>query len=308
MNFELEQSYAFFGRVDQINPSTYDTFPLNVTAEDGEKLIVRVNEGTPILLNKIYHFETVAVMFKEKIHLKASVVTQLKELVLDDDRREQLMRAFYVYAPVNLKETRIAVESRLDAIKNPIVKAITQTIYRKYEADFYLYPAATKFHHAYISGLAYHTVSMLKLAEGFLNVYAFLNKDLVIAGILLHDIGKIQEFDTFEGSEYTLRGKLVGHITMGAEEIAQTAKDLGFADSEEAMLLEHIMISHHYYGNFGSPKKPNIAEALIVYFIDMVDSKTCDLGEELALVKIGDSTAPIGVLDKERFYKHKLSE
>jgi 3'-5' exoribonuclease len=307
MNFELDQTYAFFGRVDQINPSTYDTFPINVTAEDGEKLIVRLTTGSPILLNKIYRFDTTAVLFKEKIHLRADRYQYLNELKLEDDRKETLMRAFYQYAPVNLKDLRREIETRLEAIQNEIVKAIAVTIYRKYEDDFYLYPAATKFHHAYISGLSYHTVSMLKLADGFLAVYPFLNRDLVTAGILLHDIGKIREFDTYEGSEYTLMGKLVGHITMGASEIAAVAEKLGFGESEEAMLLQHIMISHHYYGNFGSPKKPNIAEALIVYFIDNIDSKTCDLGEELQAIDVGDYTAPIAVLDKERFYKHKLS-
>ncbi|MDZ4196882.1 MAG: HD domain-containing protein [Candidatus Izemoplasmatales bacterium] len=308
MNFEIDQNYAFYGRIDQVNSSTYDTYPANVTSEDGEKLIVRLPIGQHVLLNKIYYFETVAVLFKEKIHLRADKAQIINELSLNDDRKEQLMRAFYAYAPVNLKATRHEVETRLEAIENPIIKAITKSIYHKYENDFYLYPAATKFHHAYISGLAYHTVSMLKLAEGFLSVYSFLNRDLVVAGILLHDIGKVLEFDTFEGSEYTIKGRLVGHITLGANEIALTAKELGYEESEEAMLLSHIMISHHYHGNFGSPKRPNIAEALVVYFVDTIDSKICDLGEELDVIKLGESTAPIGVLDKERYYKHKLSK
>lgn len=307
MNFELDQKYQFFGKIDQTNPSSYDTYPINVTAEDGEKLIVRLPAGAAVQLNKIYYFETTAIQFKEKIHLRADTFQQINQMELEDDRKEALMRAFYQYAPINLKQTRAQIESILKGLVNPIIRAITWRIYEKYHNDFYLFPAATKFHHAYISGLAYHTLSMMQLAEGFLKVYSFLNRDLVMAGVFLHDIGKVLEFDTFEGSEYTIKGRLIGHITMGATEIQMVANELGFADSEEAMLLGHIMISHHYHGNFGSPKKPNIAEALVVYFVDTIDSKICDLGEELALIAPGQLSAPIGVLDKERYYKHSLT-
>ncbi len=119
---------------------------------------------------------------------------------------------------------------------------------------------------------------------------------------------KIFEFDTYEGAEYTVRGKLLGHITMGANLIDGVAKDLGYSQAEETMLLEHIIISHHYYGNFGSPRKPNIAEALIIHFIDNIDSKTTVLGEELNIVETGNLTGSIGVLERERYYKHKLSK
>jgi len=95
---------------------------------------------------------------------------------------------------------------------------------------------------------------------------------------------------------------------MGVSLLDQVARELGFQDEEEVMLLQHILISHHYYGNFGSPKKPNIAEALMIHFIDNIDSKACVLGEELEVVETGDLTSPIGVLDRERYYKHKLSK
>ena len=278
MNFELDQTYQFFGKVDQTNPSSYDTYPINVTAEDGEKLIVRLPAGASVQLNKIYYFETTAIQFKEKIHLRADSYTMINQMILEDDRKEELMRSFYQYAPINLKQTRQKIEAILNQIENKVIKDITWNIYEKYQNDFYLYPAATKFHHAYISGLAYHTLSMMQLAEGFIGVYPFLNRDLVMAGVFLHDIGKVLEFDTFEGSEYTIKGRLIGHITMGATEIQMVAKELGYEDSEEAMLLGHIMISHHYHGNFGSPKRPNIAEALVVYFVDTIDSKICEIG------------------------------
>ncbi len=308
MNFEIGQKYDFFGKVEQINSSTYEHYACNVMSEDSENLIVRVDKDEKLALNKIYFFKTEAIIFKEKIHLLAESVQIIGEMKLEDDEKERLMRAFYRYAPINLAKVRKGIEDKLKLIKNPIIKAITDQIYLQFSDDFYLFPAATKFHHAYISGLAYHTLSMLQLSEGFIKVYPFLNTDLIYSGIILHDIGKIMEFDSYEGSEYTIKGRLIGHITMGSNLIYTTAKDLGFENEEETMLMEHIMLSHHYYGNFGSPKKPNIAEALVIHYIDNIDSKLCVLGEELNLIKIEDLSGPIAVLDRERFYKHKLSK
>jgi 3'-5' exoribonuclease len=218
------------------------------------------------------------------------------------------MKFFYNHAPINTSEIVRDIEKIIEGLENEVIKTVTKKIYLDNKEDFYLYPAATKFHHAYISGLAYHTHSMLRLAKGFLEVYDWLNADLLYAGIVLHDICKIFEFDSFEGSNYTIKGKLIGHISMGVSMLDQVARDLNFQDTEEVMLLQHILLSHHYYGNFGSPKKPNIAEALMIHFIDNIDSKTCVLGEELELVENGDLTGPIGVLERERYYKHKLSK
>lgn len=305
---ELGKKYQFFGRVDQMNGSTYDEYPVNVTSEDLDKVIVRVPKDITLLLNKIYYFETEAIEFKEKIHLKASKVELMSQMTIPDEDKERLMRAFYEYAPISLTDLKKGIEKYLNRLENPVIKAITLDIFKRYGNDFYLYPAATKFHHAYISGLAYHTLTMLKLSEGFIQVYPFLNQDLIFAGIILHDVTKILEFDTYEGSEYTLQGKLVGHITLGANEIAITAERLGFSGAEEVMLLEHIILSHHYYGNFGSPKKPNIAEALVIHFIDNIDSKVAVLGEALSEANEGTFTESLAVLDKERYFKHKLSK
>ncbi|MBI9009458.1 MAG: HD domain-containing protein [Tenericutes bacterium] len=305
---EVGQEFNFFGKVLQKNDSTYETYPVNVLTEDLENVIVRINRDEDVSLNKIYYFETIATQFKEKVHFEVSKFEILTETDALEAKKEELLKLFYNYAPIITEEIRNDIEAVIKKLENKVIRDITEAIYKRFRDNFYLYPAATKFHHAYISGLAYHTHSMLKLAEGFLKVYPFLNEDLVNAGIILHDMCKIFEFDTYEGSEYTIRGKLLGHIAMGANLVDEVARDLGYSNEEETMLLEHIIISHHYYGNFGSPRKPNIAEALIIHFIDNIDSKTTVLGEELDLVGKGDLTSSIGVLERERYYKHKLSK
>jgi 3'-5' exoribonuclease len=306
--FELNEKYVFFAKVLQTNESTYQTYPVTVLTEDNQTVVVRLQKGEELSLNKIYLFKTEAVAFKEKIHLEVLEYNKLAEMELSDSKREKLMKFFYNHAPISTSKIVKDIEATIECINNEVIKAITKKIYLDHKEDFYLYPAATKFHHAYISGLAYHTHSMLKLAKGFVKVYDFLNKDLLNSGIILHDICKIFEFDSYEGSNYTIKGKLIGHIAMGVSLIDAVATDLGYQDEEENMLLQHIMISHHYYGNYGSPKKPNIAEALMIHFIDNIDSKACVLGEELELVDIGDLTSPIGVLEREKYYKHKLSK
>ena len=306
--FENEIKYQFFAKVMQINDSTYDTYPVTVLTENNETAIVRVKQNEQLSLNKIYFFKTVGVLFKEKVHLEVLEFKRMSEIDISDGKREKLMKFFYNHAPINTSEIIKDIEKVINELDNKVIQEITEKIYLDNKEDFYLYPAATKFHHAYISGLAYHTHSMLKLAKGFLEVYEWLNKDLLYSGIILHDICKIFEFDSYEGSNYTIKGKLIGHIAMGVSLLDKTALELNYQDEEEVMLLEHILISHHYYGNYGSPKKPNIAEALMIHFIDNIDSKACVLGEELDLVEVGDLTSAIGVLERERYYKHKLSK
>ncbi|MCK4551313.1 MAG: HD domain-containing protein [Tenericutes bacterium] len=305
---EVGKKLSFFGKVLQKNDSTYDTYPVNVLTEESENVIVRIQKEQEVSLNKIYFFETETIQFKDKVHYFASSRVLLGELEITDARKEKLLKFFYHYAPIEIEKIKKDIEEILFSLDNKVIKDITMKIYNRHKDDFYLYPAATKFHHAYISGLAYHTHSMLMLAKGFFSVYPFLSKDLVNAGIILHDMCKIFEFDSYEGSEYTIKGKLLGHITMGANLINNVANELSYQDEEEAMLLQHIIISHHYYGNFGSPRKPNIAEALIIHFIDNIDSKATVLGEELNLIETGHLTSSIGVLERERYYKHKLTK
>jgi len=215
------------------------------------------------------------------------------------------MRHFYDFAPLAIEKIQTTVESYLARIENPAIKTITETLFRRKEDDFYLYPAATRFHHAYIGGVAYHTMTMLKLVDGLVATYPYLNEELLIAGIILHDLYKIGELSNYHAPNYTKEGKLIGHLVMGSEAIGQIAREQGVYDTEERLLLQHMLLTHHYYGNFGSPKKPNIPEALALHFIDNIDSKFAVLGEALKQTKKGEFTQSLGVLDRERYYKAK---
>ncbi len=296
----------FYAKVTAINETTYDTNTLSVSTESQERLTLRIDQTIAIENNAVYYFVAEPIIFKEREQFLVSSAQKIDDLQLPFPELSRLMQVFYEFAPVDMNIVKETIEGYLQRLENKIIKEIVMALYNKYEEVFYLYPAATKFHHAYIGGLSYHTSTMLRLMDGFKNVYAFLNQDLLIAGIILHDIYKTQELTNYAGPEYSKEGKLLGHITMGVKGIELTAFELGYHQTEEALLLEHMVLSHHYYGNFGSPKKPMIPEALALHFIDNIDSKMTVLEEELGQTEPGEFTSPIAVADREKYYKSKL--
>jgi 3'-5' exoribonuclease len=116
----------------------------------------------------------------------------------------------------------------------------------------------------------------------------------------------VDELNGFEGGEYTLEGQLIGHLVMASIKVAETAKALGYEKEEAVLVLNHILLSHHGLPNFGAARKPATAEAMLIWYIDTIDSKFTVLGEELEKTQPGDFTQGIAVLDKTRFYKTKL--
>lgn len=296
----------FYAKVDSVNDTTYDTYTVSVLTEVNERITLRITKEAELTVNAVYNFEVEPIIFKEKQQYLVNEYTHIDDADIDFSTKTKLMEAFYEYAPVDMNKVKDVIESYLAKFENQIIKEIVMKLYEDKKDVFYLYPAATKFHHAYIGGLSYHTSTMMKLIDGFINVYPFLNQDLLIAGVLLHDIYKTVELTNYAGPEYSKEGKLLGHITMSVKGIELTANELGHLGTEEALLLEHMVLSHHYYGNYGSPKKPMIPEALILHFIDNIDSKLTVLEEVLGQTAEGEFTSPIAVADRERYYKSKL--
>nr|WP_106780976.1 3'-5' exoribonuclease YhaM [Lysinibacillus timonensis] len=186
-------------------------------------------------------------------------------------------------------------------IKNPLISRITRHIVKKYQPEFLVFPAATKNHHDYASGLLDHVVSMLRLGRAICELYPTLNKDLIYAGIILHDIGKVKELSGPVATTYTVEGNLLGHISIMVDEIGQAAKELEI-DGEEVVLLKHIVLSHHGKEEWGSPKKPMIQEAEILHYIDNIDAKMNMLTRALGKTKPGEFTERLFALDNRSFY------
>jgi len=134
-------------------------------------------------------------------------------------------------------------------------------------------PAAKGFHHIYLGGLLEHTLSVVRLLEKIAEHYQNLNKDMIITGGLLHDIGKIYEFSYDRLIEYSDEGRLIGHIVIGVEMIDKKIATIPDFPPQLALELRHIILSHHGEFEFGSPKRPKTMEALVVHYIDDLDAK-----------------------------------
>jgi len=136
-----------------------------------------------------------------------------------------------------------------------------------------LAPAAMSYHHAYLGGLLEHVLSLIGLADRVVDHYPWLRRDLIVAGLVLHDLGKTEELNFRRAFRYSTRGQLLGHITMGLEMVQAKFRQFPDFPAQLKDELEHIILSHHGKLEFGSPKEPMFAEALVVSFLDEMDSK-----------------------------------
>jgi len=187
-------------------------------------------------------------------------------------------------------------------MKNPSIQRITRHLLKKHQEAIMTYPAATKNHHDYVSGLIDHVVSMLKLGKSLCDLYPSLNKDLLYAGIILHDVGKVTELSGPIATSYTVEGNLLGHITIMVNEISKAAEELKI-EGEEVMLLQHMVLSHHGKEEWGSPKRPMLREAEMLHYIDNIDAKMNMLNRALNKTNPGEFTERLFPLDNRSFYK-----
>ncbi|MGG0655191.1 3'-5' exoribonuclease YhaM [Rummeliibacillus pycnus] len=187
-------------------------------------------------------------------------------------------------------------------IKNPNISRLTRYLIMENQESVMTFPAATKNHHDYASGLLDHVVSMLKLGKAIADLYPTLNRDLLYSGIILHDIGKIVELSGPVSTSYTVTGNMLGHISIMVSEIALAAEKLNI-EGEEVMLLQHMVLSHHGKEEWGSPKKPMLQEAEMLHYIDNIDAKMNTLKRALGKTQPGEFTERLFPLDNRSFYK-----
>ncbi|MFD1672719.1 3'-5' exoribonuclease YhaM family protein [Agrilactobacillus yilanensis] len=170
--------------------------------------------------------------------------------------------------------------------------------------DFFKYPAAKTNHHAYEGGLAFHTISMLHLAEAMCRQYATINQSLLYAGIILHDLGKTIELSGAETTSYTLAGNLVGHIVLIDEAISRACNELHFdLDDEKIVILRHVILAHHGKLEYGSPVIPKILEAEVLHQLDEMDASVTMISDALNHTPSGHYTQRIFAMDQRQFYK-----
>jgi 3'-5' exoribonuclease len=207
-------------------------------------------------------------------------------------------------APIDKEAELSSVRSMIAGLEDDDYRRICQQMLQKHLDSFSKIPAAKSVHHSFLSGLLMHTSHMLKIAAFLADLYSdLIDRDLLLAGTLLHDFAKDKEFTFSElgmVADYSVKGQLLGHLVMGASEIAETAKELGIPE-EKSLLLQHLILSHHGEPEFGAAVRPACAEAELLSLIDLIDSRMEIYSETLENLPIGQFSQKVFSLDKKIF-------
>ncbi len=187
------------------------------------------------------------------------------------DKKFADLKNFLVDSPKPFEELVERFNHFKNSVENKDCKLILDAVFEKYYDKYASYPAATKNHHEFYHGLIYHSVSMCEMAEAACKNYPTLNRDLLITGCLLHDIGKTVELSGPVATKYTDEGNLLGHLTIGFNIVKDVCDELKIA-SDILLQLEHMILSHHGKLEYGACVLPLTREALILSIIDNINA------------------------------------
>ena len=209
-------------------------------------------------------------------------------------------------APIDVEKTFEEVERLVASIQDKDLRAVCQIMLERHAQALRTIPAAKSVHHGFVSGLLMHTADMLRLADFLAAQYAaIVDRSLLLAGTLLHDFAKEQEFVRSElglVTDYSVKGQLLGHLVLGAQEVARVAEEVGMPE-ERSLLLQHMILSHHGEPEFGAAVRPVCAESELLSCIDRIDSRMEIYRETFQEVPVGAFSGRIFALEK-RIYHH----
>ena len=276
---------------------------MNVTLQDKTGTIEAkkwdINEADAALINvgNVILVDGDVLNYRDNLQVKIRAISKVNDDEFDATR-------FTMASPIPLPELEKRLDGYLNSLKDKDIALLTKTLVGKYYKSYIAYPAAVRNHHEFASGLLHHTVSMADLGEAIANLYPSVDRDMLIAGILLHDLGKTLELSGPIIPKYTLEGKLIGHISITHAEIQKSIEALKI-NSETATLLSHMVLSHHGKYEYGSPVLPLTREAYLLSVIDDLDAKMMILDKAYDQTPEGEFSTRIYAMDDRSFYKPK---
>lgn len=276
-------------KTGEINAKIWDSTP-----EDEEKYVS----------NSLIKIRGNITEWQGKLQLKIDRI----RLALDEDN--VLIEDYVQCAPESAELMYDEILKFAHKIKDDSIKRVVVYIFEEHKEKLLYYPAAKSNHHAIRSGLLYHIKRMLITGEKLCEIYENVNRDILFAGVILHDVAKIYEMDSSElgiVSSYTNEGELLGHIIQGIKLVDKVCEEMG-VDKEVSMVLQHMILSHHYHPEFGSPKKPMIPEAELLHHLDMIDARMYDMEKALKDIEPKGFTEKIWSLDSRKLYKMASNE
>jgi 3'-5' exoribonuclease len=252
------------------------------------------------------NFEAIAKTFERddvvRVRGRVKLYNGNKELTLEQiipaAEKDYELADFLPHTKYDIEQLYGELRTAIGSVKNPWLQKLLACIVDDPQIAPRLRraPAAMTMHHAYLGGLLEHTVSLIGLANAICAHYPELDRDLLLAGVVLHDIGKLEELRYVRGFDYSDEGRLLGHISMGAMLVREKCKIIENFPPALLVMIEHLILSHHGTHEFGSPSLPQFPEAVALHAIDDLDSKMAAMRATLELA----SGAPASEMWTER--------
>ncbi|MEG0846693.1 MAG: HD domain-containing protein [Niameybacter sp.] len=219
-------------------------------------------------VDDVVQVEAEVVLYQENLQANIGKIKRAEEGTYD-------LNTLLPRTPKDVKVLEAKLFAMIDEVQDTGIKKLLETLF--YDETIYKYfmmgAAAKSVHHAYLGGLLEHTVTVAEVGKFLASCYEPVNLDLVIAGCLLHDIGKLYELSAFPKNDYTDEGQLLGHIMLGVEKVNEAKYNIPELSNEALLLIKHTILAHHGEYEYGSPKRPKCIEAMIVHLADYSDSK-----------------------------------
>ena len=277
---------------------------INVTFQDktgsleAKKWDANEEDLATLVPGAVVNVEGVINLYKNQNQLKILSVSKVDDLSRID------LTQFQKVSPIPFETLKKKLDYFLGSFKDKDVELVTKTVINHFYDKYLYYPAAVRIHHEFGSGILHHSVTMAETADAIAKIYPQVDRDLLVAGALLHDIGKTIEYENPLMPKQTVEGRLIGHISIMYAEFKKIIDDLNIK-SEVPLLIEHMILAHHGKLEFGSPVLPCTREALLLSEIDMMDSRMMVLDKAYANVKPGEFTEKLWMMDNTQFYKPK---
>ncbi len=230
--------------------------------DNAEKLGARFSQGDCVTLKAF------SVMYQGTLQLNIASIEKFPST-------EELLRELLPASKSNSDELFAELLRICRSFSNPHLSRLLELIFSRDDivTAFKAAPAAKSIHHDYLGGLIEHTANVTRLARTVAPLYPNLNTELLLTGAILHDIGKIYELAYEKNFSYTDKGRLIGHITLGVDIVTDAIKQLSEFPEDLALVVRHLLLSHHGQYEFGSPKRPKTPEALLLSYLDDLDAK-----------------------------------
>jgi 3'-5' exoribonuclease len=244
-----------------------------ILSDRSGQLLARVWEGAEDVDAELVQGEVVKVDGEVETYLERIQIRVLR--IRPAPPKEYDIRDMLPSSDKNPEEMLTALQEFIDRISNPHLSALVNAFYgdKEFIQLFSQAPAARRIHHAYIHGLLEHTLELLIMADTLLALYPRIDADLLTAGILLHDIGKVREYSWELDIDYTNEGRLIGHIVMGDEMITEAIRALPDFPDDLTLALRHMALSHHGRYSWGSPRRPKMIEAIALHHLENLSAQ-----------------------------------